>query len=69
MTIEELKEWYKNAPAPEMPIHLDEATKVTDYNYFVSSHFDGLEASKVEMTRAPLMNRLLKMKLLIEANL
>lgn len=69
MTIEELKEWYKNAPAPDMPIYLDAATKVNDYAYFVNSHFDGLEAAKVEMTKAPLLNRLMKMKLLIEANL
>lgn len=69
MTIEELKEWYRNAPAPEMPILLDEATKVNDFAYFVNSHFDGIEAAKVEMTKQPLMSRLLKMKLLIEANL
>ncbi|MFN0253952.1 DUF6965 family protein [Pedobacter ureilyticus] len=69
MTVEELKEWYKNAPAPEMPVQLDEATKVNDFNHFVTSHFDGIDAAKVEMTKQPLINRLLKMKLLIEANL
>ena len=69
MTIEELEEWYKNAPAPQMPVHLDEATIVNDYAVFVNSHFEGIKFAKVELTKAPLMARLLKMKLLIEANL
>ncbi|SOD12638.1 DUF6965 family protein [Pedobacter xixiisoli] len=69
MTIEELEEWYKNAPAPQMPVHLDEANTVHDYALFVNSHFEGLKFAKVELTKSPLMTRLLKMKLLIEANL
>lgn len=69
MSIEELEEWFRNAPAPEMPVYLDAATKVNDYSYFVSSHFEGLRAAKNDFTRAPLMARLLKMKLMIEANL
>ena len=69
MTIEELKEWYRNAPAPQMPVWLNEATKVNDYEYFVNSHFEGLDYAKVDLTKNALMNRLLKMKLLIEANL
>ncbi|MNR47929.1 hypothetical protein D3C85_1670920 [compost metagenome] len=52
-----------------MPLHLDEATIVNDYAVFVNSHFEGIKFAKVELTKAPLMARLLKMKLLIEANL
>jgi len=69
MTIQEIEDWFKTAPAPEMPIYLDEANKVLDYELFVNSHLEGLKFAKVEMTKAPLMARLLKMKLLIEANL
>lgn len=69
MTVQELEDWFKNAPAPDMPVYLDVATKVNDYTLFVNSHFEGLKFAKVEAVRAPLMARLLKMKLLIEANL
>lgn len=69
MSIDELEEWFRNAPAPEMPIYLNAATKVNDFEYFVSSHFEGVRAAKNEVSRAPLMARLLQMKLMIEASL
>ncbi len=69
MTVEELEDWFRNAPVPQMPIYLDEANKVNDYALFVNSHFEGLKFVKVDAIKAPLMARLLKMKLLIEANL
>jgi len=69
MTIPELEEWFRNAPAPEMPVYLNAATKVTDYDMFLSSHFEGLKHAKVEATKRPLLERLLQMKLLIEVNL
>jgi hypothetical protein len=68
MSIEELEEWYKNAPAPEMPVMLNEATKVTNYELFVGSHFEGIKNAPTDSTKLPLLNRLLQMKLLIEAN-
>jgi len=68
MTLEELEDWYRTAPAPQMPVFLNEATEVTDYQLFVSSHFEGLKASTPEKIKAPLMKRLLEMKLVIEAN-
>lgn len=69
MSIEELEEWFSKAPAPEMPLYLDAATKVNDYDFFVTSHFEGIRAAKNDFTRAPLLARLMKMKLLIESNL
>lgn len=69
MSVDELEEWFKNVPAPEMPLYLDAATKVNDYEYFLSSHFEGIRAAKNEVGRAPLLARLMKMKLAIEANL
>ncbi|MCY1520370.1 hypothetical protein D9M68_551450 [compost metagenome] len=68
MTIHELEEWFKNAPAPEMPVYLNNATKVTDYELFVSSHFEGLKAAGSEYTRTPLHERLMQMKIIIEAS-
>lgn len=69
MTKEELKEWFAGVPAPETPLYLDPATKVNDYEFFLSSHFEGLDAAKNEYTAMPIRARLLKMKLLIESNL
>lgn len=66
MTIEQLEEWFRSAPIPQMPVYLDAATKVNDFTYFVTSHFEGLKAAKNEYTRNPLMIRLLKMKKIIE---
>ncbi len=69
MSIQELEEWFRNAPAPQMPIYLNAATKVNDYTLFVNSHFEGLRNFKGDVSSSPLMWRLLEMKLLIEANL
>lgn len=68
MTIEELEDWYRTAPVPPMPVYLNDATEVFDYHLFVSSHFEGLKATPTEAIKAPLMSRLLSMKLIIEAN-
>lgn len=68
MTVQELEEWFKNAPEPEMPVYLNAATRVNDYAIFVNSHFDGLRHVK-DLSASPMMWRLLEMKLLIEANL
>ncbi|MFN0254529.1 DUF6965 family protein [Pedobacter ureilyticus] len=67
MTIDELEDWYRTAPAPEMPVYLNEAIKVTDYPLFVSAHFEGLRAAPNDFIKAPLIKRLLEMKLIIEA--
>jgi hypothetical protein len=68
MDINKLEEWFKNASAPQMPVYLNEATKVNDYKLFVDSHFEGIKAAPTDFTKAPLLDRLLKMKILIEAN-
>ncbi|RYZ36712.1 MAG: hypothetical protein EOP49_32350 [Sphingobacteriales bacterium] len=69
MSTAELKEWFKTAPAPQMPVYLNAATKVNDYAQFVNSHFEGIDAANNEIVRQPLIDRLLDMKLLIESNL
>ncbi len=65
MSIQELEDWFKNAPAPAEPIFLDEATKINSYSDFVNSHFIGIKAAKVDYTRNPLIARLLKLKKII----
>ncbi len=69
MSVEELEDWFRTAPAPEMPVMLNAATTVTNYSLFVSSHFEGVKNAPTDSTRTPLINRLIEMKLLIEANL
>ncbi|WP_410572628.1 DUF6965 family protein, partial [Bacillus sp. SIMBA_031] len=39
MTISELEIWFEKAPRPEMPIMLNNATRVNDYEKFLDSHF------------------------------
>ncbi|RYF12393.1 MAG: hypothetical protein EOO42_20160 [Flavobacteriales bacterium] len=69
MNLQELKQWFETAPVPEMPIYLNAATKVNDYALFVNSHFEGIAAANNEIIKQPLVDRLLDLKLLIEANL
>lgn len=66
MTINELKDFFRNAPKPEVPFRLNDWITVTDYELFVSSHFEGIETAKNELTRGPIMDRLLEMKKYIE---
>jgi hypothetical protein len=69
MSIEELEAWFQTAPKPEMPVYLNGATKVVDYELFVQSHIYPLKMNANTKVSEPIMDRLLQMKLLIEANL
>lgn len=69
MTNEELENWFKNAPKPDMPVYLNPSEKVTDYDLFISSHFIGLKNNSNIAVTQPLLDRLLQMKLIIESNL
>lgn len=69
MSTAELKEWFKTAPAPHMPVYLNAATNVNDYAQFVNSHFEGFYAANNEIFRQPLIDRLLDINLLIKSNL
>ncbi|WP_316739238.1 DUF6965 family protein [Pedobacter aquatilis] len=68
MTINELEEWFTNAPKPDMPVYLNAATKVNDYDHFLKSHFGPLKANPVSKVNQPLLWRLQQMKLVIESN-
>jgi|GEM_PF-1962669 len=69
MNLQELKTWFDTAPVPETPIYLNAATRINDYTLFVNSHFEGINAANNEIIKQPLIDRLLELKLLIEANL
>lgn len=69
MTIPELEEWFKTAPKPEMPVYLNAATKVNDYERFLESHFHALKKNPESKLNVPVIIRLEQMKLIIEANL
>ena len=68
MTIAELEEWFKNAPRPEMPVYLNAAVKVLDYDRFLESHFEPLKRNQNARINLPLLLRLEQMKLVIESN-
>lgn len=68
MSISELEEWFANAPKPQMPVYLSPAEKINDYNQFLESHFEPLRGNPTSKVNAPLLNRLMKMKLVIESN-
>lgn len=69
LSIPELKDFFKTAPKPEVPFQLNEWTTVNDYELFLSSHFEGVETAKNELTRSPIMDRILEMKRYIDQNL
>ncbi|WP_131535479.1 DUF6965 family protein [Pedobacter nototheniae] len=69
MTIQELEEWFANAPKPQMPVMLNDASKVNDYAKFLDSHFSPLKAHPDAKINNPLLIRLKMMKLIIESNI
>ncbi len=69
LSIPELKNFFKNVPTPEVPFRLNDWITVTDYELFLSSHFEGVETAKNELTRSPIMDRLLEMKMYVDQNL
>ncbi|MCZ4244993.1 DUF6965 family protein [Pedobacter punctiformis] len=69
MTIQELEEWFSKAPKPVMPVMLNAATKVNDYEQFLDSHFSPLKAHPTAKINQPLLIRLEMMKLIIESNI
>jgi len=68
MTITELEEWFRNAPKPDMPVYLNNATKVNNYEHFLESHFAPLRINPDSKVNQPLLWRLQAMKLVIESN-
>ncbi len=69
MTIKELEDWFNSHPLPQPPVYLNNATKVNDIKQFLESHFAPLRIDPNSKVNQPLIDRLLDMKLLIEANL
>jgi hypothetical protein len=69
MTIQELDEWFKNAPRPEMPVLLNPGVQVLDYDKFLESHFEPLRRNPDAKINVPILLRLKQMKLVIESNI
>lgn len=69
MTLKELEEWFAKAPRPSMPVYLNNATKVNDYDHFLKSHFAPLRENPDSKVNQPLLWRLQAMKLVIESNI
>ncbi|MDQ1139431.1 DUF6965 family protein [Pedobacter agri] len=66
--VSELEEWFRNAPRPDMPVFLNAAVQVTDYDLFPESHFIPLRSKPDAKINAPIILRLQQMKLIIESN-
>jgi len=69
MTLEELEHWFTTVELPPSPVMLNPATKITDVNHFLESHFYALKLQPLNKITQPLLDRLLAFKLLIESNL
>ncbi len=71
MTVQELQEledFFAQAGKQQVPIFLNQATEITDYDYFLQSHFQPLKANLTSKVNQPLIHRLKALKLIIEAN-
>lgn len=68
MTLQELEDYFANAPHPLMPIYLNAATKVNDYKAFVDSHIQGIKACENPKIKQILIDRLMDFKLLMDVS-
>ena len=66
--LQELEDFFTNAGKQQVPIYLNQATEITDYEYFLQSHFQPLKADLTSKVNQPLIYRLKMLKLLIESN-
>jgi hypothetical protein len=67
--VQQLEEWFKNAPKPDIPVFLNAAVEVTDYDLFLESHFIPLRTKPDAKINVPIIFRLQQMKLIIESNI
>jgi hypothetical protein len=68
MEIRELEEFFETCQRPEMPVYLNQATKVNDFDLFLESHLSPLRTNPDSKINKPLLIRLKLMKLIIESN-
>lgn len=71
MTAEEFKaleDFFVQAGKQAVPIYLNQATEITDYEHFLQSHLIPLRTNLHARVNQPLIYRLQTLKLIIEAN-
>lgn len=66
--IQKLEEFFAKAEKPEIPLMLNPATQINDYEHFLESHFTALKQDPASKVNQPLLWRLQALKLLIESN-
>ncbi|PWS29283.1 hypothetical protein DHW03_05550 [Pedobacter yonginense] len=66
--IQKLEEFFAKAEKPEIPLMLNPATQINDYEHFLESHFTPLKHNPTSKVNQPLLWRLKALKLLIESN-
>lgn len=66
--IQQLEDFFTQAGKQQVPIYLNQATIITDYEHFLESHFMPLKQNPDAKVNLPLIHRLKLLKLLIESN-
>ncbi|WP_343521662.1 hypothetical protein [Pedobacter sp.] len=66
--IQQLEDFFNQAGKQQVPIYLNQATVITDYEHFLESHFTPLKLNPDAKVNQPLIHRLKMLKLLIESN-
>ncbi|MGN7989324.1 DUF6965 family protein [Pedobacter sp. 22226] len=66
--IQQLEDFFAQAGKQQVPIYLNEATVITDYEHFLESHLTPLKANPEAKVNIPIIHRLKMLKLLIESN-
>ncbi|MGM9476076.1 DUF6965 family protein [Pedobacter sp. GSP4] len=66
--VQQLEDFFANAGKQQVPIYLNEATVITNYEHFLESHLVPLKLNPDAKVNLPLIHRLKMLKLLIESN-
>lgn len=66
--IQQLEDFFAQAGKQQVPIYLNEATVITDYDHFLESHLMPLKLNPDAKVNLPITHRLKMLKLLIESN-
>lgn len=64
--IQELKDFFNSITLPEGTIYLHPSTKINDIRFFLKSHFKALENDPYSKVNAPIIDRLKKLKEILE---
>jgi hypothetical protein len=64
--IQELKDYFNSIEIPTEPVYLHASTKIDDVRFFLNSHFNALEHNPDTKVNAPMIDRLILLKTILE---